>query len=86
MERAAVRRARPGARDVRPARRGSEPDDVAAVHATLHGTHRAPWQGLAPTGRTIAVEHMFFFRFTEERITDVWEMLDRPAMTAQLQG
>ncbi len=29
---------------------------------------------------------MFFFRFTEERITDVWEMLDRPAMTAQLQG
>ncbi|MEG3616142.1 ester cyclase [Isoptericola haloaureus] len=61
-------------------------DDVAAVHATLHGTHRGPWQGLAPTGRSIEVEHMFFFRFAGERITDVWEMLDRPAMAAQLEG
>lgn len=61
-------------------------DDVAAVHATLHGTHRGPWRGLAPTGRTIEVEHMFFFRFDGPRITDVWELLDRPAFDAQLEG
>ncbi|MDO8143339.1 ester cyclase [Isoptericola sp. 178] len=59
-------------------------DDVAAVHATLHGTHRGPWQGLAPTGRSIEVEHMFFFRFDGPRITHVWELLDRPALDAQL--
>ena len=61
-------------------------DDVAAVHATLHGTHQGPWRDLAPTGRSIEVEHMFFFRFDGPRITDVWELLDRSLLTAQLEG
>jgi predicted ester cyclase len=60
--------------------------DVAAVHATLRGTHLGPWKGLAPTGRTIEVEHMFFFRFDGQRITDVWELLDRSLLAEQLEG
>jgi predicted ester cyclase len=46
-------------------------EDVAAVHATLRGTHLGPGQGLAPTGRRLEIERMFFFRFDGPRITDV---------------
>lgn len=60
--------------------------DTAAVHATLRGTHLGPWQDLAATGRTIEIEHMFFFRFDGPRITDVWELLDRSLLTEQLDG
>jgi hypothetical protein len=60
-------------------------DGRAAVHATLCGTHQGPWQGLPGTGRTIEVEHMFFFRFDGERISDVWELLDSAQLRGQLE-
>lgn len=56
----------------------------AAVHATLTGTHQGPWGGLDPTGRSIDVEHMFFFRFDLDRIVEVWELLDRDELRNQL--
>ncbi len=55
-----------------------------AVRATLHGTHRGEFQGRAPTGRVVAVPHMFFLRFEGERIAEVWEVLDSDALRAQL--
>lgn len=58
----------------------------AALHATLTGTHRGAWSGLEPTGRSIDVEHMYFFRFEEGRVAEVWELLDRPALERQLAG
>ncbi len=61
-------------------------DDVAALHATLHGTHLGPWRDLAPTGRPIEVEHMFFFRFHGPRISHVWELLERSVLADQLEG
>ena len=60
-------------------------DGRAGVHATLRGTHRGPWQGLEGTGRKIEVEHMFFFRFDGQRITDVWELLDSAQLRDQLE-
>ncbi len=60
--------------------------DRAALHATLTGTQRGAWGGLEPTGRSINVEHMYFFRFAEGRIAEVWELLDRPALERQLAG
>ncbi len=60
--------------------------DRAAVHATLEGTHDGPWGGLDPTGRTIAVEHMFFLGFEDGRIAEVWELLDRAELHSQLSG
>lgn len=59
-------------------------DDRAAVHATLSGIHRGEWSGIAPTGRSIAVEHMFFFRFEDDRVVEVWELLDREQLRLQL--
>lgn len=60
-------------------------DGRAGVHATLRGTHRGPWHGLAGTGRKIEVEHMFFFRFDGQRLTDVWELLDSAQLRDQLE-
>lgn len=56
----------------------------AAAHATLRGTHRGVWRDLEPTGRSISVEHMFFFRFEDSRIVEVWELLDRSELLRQL--
>lgn len=58
--------------------------DRAAVHATLRGTHDGPWGDLDATGRSISVEHMFFFRVEDDRLVEVWELLDRDALRSQL--
>lgn len=58
--------------------------DRAAVHATLRGTHDGPWGDLDATGRSISVEHMFFFRLEDDWLVEVWELLDRDALRSQL--
>lgn len=58
--------------------------DRAAVHATLWGTHDGPWGDLDATGRSISVEHMFFFRVEDDRLVEVWELLDRDTLRRQL--
>ncbi len=59
-------------------------DHMAAVRATLHGTHQGPWGDLPATGRSIAVEHAFFLRIEDGLVTEVWEILDRSALQTQL--
>lgn len=61
-------------------------NDRAAVHATLTGTHTGEWNALRPTGREVRVEHMFFLRFEDNRIVEVWELLDRTELHRQLAG
>jgi len=58
--------------------------DQAAVHATLLGTNTGPWRGRPPTGPSVAVEHMFFFRFDGDVVTDVWELLDAQRLESDL--
>lgn len=64
----------------------TEDESIAAVRATLHGTHLGPWREREATGRTIAVEHAFFLRIEDGLIVEVWELLDESALTAQLNG
>jgi len=59
-------------------------DHMAAVRATLHGTHEGFWGDLPPTGRSIAVEHAFFLSIEDGLVTEVWEILDRSALETQL--
>jgi predicted ester cyclase len=61
-------------------------DHIAAVRATLHGTHEGPWGELQPTGRSIAVEHAFFLRIEDGTVVEVWEILDGAELEAQLAG
>lgn len=57
---------------------------LVAVRARLTGTHRGTWGDRPPTGNRIDVEHMFFLRFSESRVAEVWEMLDGDALRSQL--
>jgi len=59
-------------------------DAIAAVRATLHGTHLGPWGDLQATGRSIAVAHAFFLRFEGGLLVEVWELLDKETFNAQL--
>ncbi|MFC2153130.1 ester cyclase [Actinomycetota bacterium] len=61
-------------------------ESIAAVRATLRGTHLGPWGDRGATGRSIAVEHSFFLRIEKGLIVEVWELLDHPTLTKQLEG
>lgn len=58
--------------------------DRAAARFTFTGTHRAPLFGIEPTGRTVNVTMMAFFRFADGRIVEMWEDYDEHGMRQQL--
>lgn len=58
-------------------------EDRAAARLVHSGTHQGAWRGLPPTGRTIEVEEMMFFRFEDGRIGEVWEVTDEHAERKQ---
>ena len=57
---------------------------VARMRCT--GTHRGEWQGLAPTGRRMKVDEVYFFRFTDGRISGLWGLEDTWSRMQQLTG
>jgi ketosteroid isomerase-like protein len=50
------------------------------------GTHRGAWQGLEPTGRTMRIDEVYFFRFADNRITGMWGLEDTWTRMRQLAG
>lgn len=50
------------------------------------GTHQGSWQGLHPTGRTMNIDEVYFFRTTDNRISRVWGLEDTWTRYQQLQG
>lgn len=61
-----------------------EEGDRVAMRARLVGTNTGNWGERRPTGRSIEVEHAFFFRFDGDRIVEVFEFLDVEALREQL--
>lgn len=59
--------------------------DRVAVRARLRGTNLGPWRNREPTGLSIDVEHMFFLRFQDGHLTEVFELLDQGALRRQLE-
>jgi steroid delta-isomerase-like uncharacterized protein len=43
-------------------------DDLVVVRSKMHGTHVGPYQGIAPTGKTFAVDTIDFLRIRDGRI------------------
>ena len=62
--------------------------DGATVVARMRctGTHQGPWQGLAPTGRRMRVDEVYFFRVSEGRVSGVWGLEDTWSRMRQLAG
>ena len=50
------------------------------------GTHQGEWQGLAPTGRPMRIDEVYFFRFTDGRISGLWGLEDTWTRMQQLAG
>ena len=57
---------------------------VARMRCT--GTHHGRWRGLAPTGRTMRVDEVYFFRTAGDRISEVWGLEDTWIRLRQLGG
>ncbi len=60
-------------------------NNFGAANLIFIGTHKGTWQNVAPTGRSITVEEMMFFRFEEGKIVEMWEVYDEAMMMKQLQ-
>jgi predicted ester cyclase len=43
-------------------------------------------EGLAPTGRTMRIEEIYFFRVTDNRLSRVWGLEDTWTRHRQLRG
>ena len=50
----------------------------------IRGTHLGPLQGIAPTGRTIAVTEIGQWRVRDGLITEAWFLVDELALLRQL--
>lgn len=58
--------------------------ELVAFRSTMTGTHRGPFQGLAPTGKPISVAHMHFVRVVEGKTSDLWHVWDTAGLMRQL--
>jgi predicted ester cyclase len=68
-----------------PADAAHAPCGTVAVRWTAVGTHKAPYLGLAPTGRRIVFKGIEIIRVREGLITDRWGEWDGLDLLAQLE-
>ena len=61
-----------------------ETDDRAAARMSFHGTHRAKFFGVEPTGRDIRWAGAAFFTVAGGQITELWVLGDVEAVRRQL--
>lgn len=57
---------------------------MVVTRGTTRGTHRGPFAGIAPTGKTIAVPWVIVTSFRGDRIVADWEIYDALGMMTQL--
>jgi predicted ester cyclase len=55
-----------------------------AAHLTDTGTHRGPFHGVQPTGRSVTIEEFAFYRVDAGRIAEVWGMAFHLQLLEQL--
>ncbi len=58
--------------------------DKVALRGTFRGVHRGEFQGMAPTGRTVAVPLMLIYRIAGGRIAEHWMNADVLGLLQQL--
>lgn len=60
--------------------------DRVVARCRCTGTHQGAWQGLEPTGRTMRVDEVYFFRFRDDVISSTWGLEDTWTRMRQLAG
>ncbi len=59
-------------------------DDKVVLRATDRGTHRGDFQGIAATGRSVAIGIIAIYRLADGRIVEAWEQGDFLGLRQQL--
>lgn len=59
-------------------------DNRVAMRWVMRGTHRGELLGAAPTGKAVEVSGINIYRIAEERIAEVWQLLDLAGLLRQL--
>lgn len=60
--------------------------DRVAVWTVVYGRHTGPYQGIAPTGRRIAVVESIIVRVKNGQIAEEWVSFDNASLMDQLRG
>jgi steroid delta-isomerase-like uncharacterized protein len=59
-------------------------DDKVVARIVVTGTHRGDYMGVEPTGKSIAYDEIFIFRFANGRVVETWGVVDIYAQMKQL--
>jgi steroid delta-isomerase-like uncharacterized protein len=59
-------------------------DDKVVARIVCTGTHRGEYMGVAPSGKSIAYEEIFIFRFANGRVIETWGVVDVLSQMKQL--
>ena len=59
-------------------------DDKVVARIVVTGTHLGEYMGLAPTGKSIAYDEIFIFRFADGRVVETWGVVDVLSQLRQL--
>jgi steroid delta-isomerase-like uncharacterized protein len=59
-------------------------DDKVVARIVCTGTHLGHYMGVEPTGKTIAYDEIFVFRFANGRVVETWGVVDVLSQMRQL--
>lgn len=59
-------------------------DDKVVARIVVTGTHRGDYMGVEPTGKSIAYDEIFIFRFVNGRVVETWGVVDVFSQMKQL--
>jgi predicted ester cyclase len=60
--------------------------DYIAVHFTVTGTHWGTFQGIAATGRRVAISEFTLYRVEDGKFAEVWDLTDMEGVMRQIGG
>src|SRR5262245_47905930 len=61
-----------------------EEGDKVVMRASVTGTHQGEYMGVQPTGKSIAYNEIFIFRFAGRQIAEIWGVVDVFSQIKQL--
>jgi len=58
--------------------------DMVVVRATVRGTHRGEFIGIAPTGKKVEIKEAVFIQFADGKAVEAWSYVDNLSVFQQL--
>jgi steroid delta-isomerase-like uncharacterized protein len=59
-------------------------EDRVVVRWTATGTHKGPFQGIAPTNRSVKISGVTIYRIADNKICECWRSFDQLSLFEQL--